>query len=184
MPRQLPRLSVWPGFRRSLRPAAANHTVCSEPRPNLYHLIPALSLIRQHIDARLSAGDSSVSRKWEAAIVGARRTGFAGDRVHIVGVGVLSRISFPSVGCIWTQVSHAACSHARRMGAVGEAWRLDFRALSSKTAGTVARDGCKQGLAVYSVRSCADNAKRTQRTQWTQWQDPIQSDPLCSSCPW
>jgi len=25
--------------------------------------------------------------------------------------------------------------------------------LSSKTAGTVARDGCKQGLAVYSVRS-------------------------------
>ena len=34
-----------------------------------------------------------------------------------------------------------------------EAWRLDFRVLSSKTAGTVARDGCEQGLAVYSVRS-------------------------------
>ena len=37
-----------------------------------------------------------------------------------------------------------------------ETWRLDFRALPSKTACTVAGDGCKQGLAVYSVRSYTD----------------------------
>jgi hypothetical protein len=42
-----------------------------------------------------------------------------------------------------------------------EAWRLDFRALSSKTACTVARDGCKQGLAVYSVRSYVAVYSRT-----------------------
>ena len=40
-----------------------------------------------------------------------------------------------------------------------EAWRLDFRALSSKTACPVARDGCKQGLAVHSVRSWTDGRK-------------------------
>jgi hypothetical protein len=34
-----------------------------------------------------------------------------------------------------------------------EVRRLDFRARSSETAGTMARDGCEQGLAVHSVRS-------------------------------
>ena len=41
-----------------------------------------------------------------------------------------------------------------------EAWRIDFPGLSSKTACPVGRDSCMQGLAVYSVRSSADEILR------------------------
>ena len=153
MPRQLTRLSAWAGFRRSLRPAAANHTVCSESRPGLHHRNPARSLILQHIDARLSAGDSSVSRKREAAIVGARRTGFAGDRVDVVRVDVSSPRSHSGR---WLHMDSGFTRSLQPRVSDGgrrESWRLDFRGLSSKTAGGIARDGCKQGPAVYSVRS-------------------------------
>jgi hypothetical protein len=80
-------------FLRSLQPAAANDTVCSQPHPSLHHRNPASSLILQHIDAKLSAGDSSAGRKRGAAIAGARRTGFADDQIHILGVATFSRRS-------------------------------------------------------------------------------------------
>lgn len=133
MPRQLTRLSAWPGFRRSLRPAAANHTVCSESRPGLHHRNPARSLILQHIDARLSAGDSSVSRKREAAIVGARRTGFTGDRVDIVRVDVSSpRSYFRALAAGGFRFYPRPAATRIGMGAVGRRGALIFEGFRAR----------------------------------------------------
>ena len=95
---------------------------------------PASSLILQPFGARLSAGDSSVGRKRGAAIVG------------------VPQVSFPALAATGRRFHTRPAAKPVRWGR-REAWRLDLRVLSSKTARTVARDGCKQGLAVYSVRS-------------------------------
>ena len=59
-------------------------------------------------------------------------------------------------GCNVCEVSHAARSHTVRrvrLGAVREAWRLDFRRLSDRTARIIVGHGCAPCRAVHSERS-------------------------------
>ena len=92
-PRQLPRLSAWPSFSvHCSRPQRTTQFAANPTRACTIE-IPCSLLILLHIDARLSARDSSVGRKPGAAIVGARPTGVADDQIHIMVVATLSRKS-------------------------------------------------------------------------------------------
>ncbi len=86
-------------------------------------------------------------------------------RSLVCGPQVLTMIGFTSWVChgsgeLWQKALAASGRRAvmrtaaTSAGAVtrGE-WRLDFRALSGKTARTVIRDGREQSLAVHSVKS-------------------------------
>jgi hypothetical protein len=132
-PRQLPRLSAWASFSvRCSRPQ--RNTRCAANPPEL---APSKSRVVSDLSAHrceTPSGDSSVGRKRGGPIVG------------------VPQVSFPALAATGRRCHTRPAATPVRWGR-REAWRIDFRALSSKTAGTVARDGCKQGLAVYSVRS-------------------------------
>ncbi len=139
-------------FERSLQPAAANHDARGQLQRARGVSGWGKCLTLMQIDARFTRGDSGVGSRGDAAIAGVRPTGFADDQVPIVGFARSDELRLRALaasGCR-TVMRTAATS----VGALTRNdWRLDFRALSGKTARTVIRDGREQGLAVHSVRS-------------------------------
>src|SRR3990167_2273439 len=92
----------------------------------------------------------------ELRLLARRCPRLAGYEIHIRGVATSSgRVFFPALAAAGHR-SHTRAAATHVKAGRREAWRLDLWALSRKTARTVARDGCRRGLAVHSVRSWAD----------------------------
>ncbi len=130
---------------RSPRPLAANHMrvrrTAREPR----HCNRAESLILQPFEPRFGARRI---RRWPHGLRGdARRSlhGLRGDQLHIIGVDDdLRRSSGRRSPHVPAGITRGPRPIPPR-GRVRKARRLDFRAFSGKTAGTVTGDGREQG---------------------------------------
>jgi hypothetical protein len=100
-----------------------------------------------------SGGIPTFAARHVVVNVGARRTRSHDDQIPIMGVGhafrakLCSALAAPGRRSDMRPAAKAVNERCR------DKWRLDLRALSGKTARTVVRDGCEQGLAVHSVRS-------------------------------
>jgi hypothetical protein len=139
-------------FRRSLQPAAANHVARGQPRRARGVRGNGKPSFLSHINENVRHGNSDVSREGAAANAGARCIRVDEYQIHIMGIATFSsQVSSPVLAASGAGLT-AACGHSP-IRLQPDWWRLDFQALSSKTARTVARDGCERGLAVHSVRS-------------------------------
>ena len=142
-------------FQRSLQPAAANHVARGQPRR------------ARSVEGRTSFHFSATSTRAS----GTRIPTLAARgqlRTLARGASALPSIRFISRHCDVFQPGFlSGVSREQRRAHTPPAatvrqrlqpdWRcLDFQALSSKTARTVARDGREPGFAVHSVRSWAD----------------------------
>ena len=137
------------GVHRS-RPQRTTRPASNTGEPAVSDSTVSFSFLR-HIAASAREGDSGVSCEGGAAIAGARCTSFAEDQIHIMGFATLfDRSAFRVLAATGrrcrTRPAATPVIEGRR-----DAERLDFEALSSKTACAVARDGCERGLAVHSV---------------------------------